>query len=375
MVIGWKKQDLIDLKNKYNALLKKTDDATEELKIIDTLGSINTVLDSMNPISKRFFGNSKESHKTVIETDLLFLRYYGLFAPYLRMFAQDNRYLDDRNTDLERLNDSSFKLFTTITDFYKGTNAFFANKYMSLIEGDSLRLRMLSAKNKEAGCTFPILGTKIVYMTMSRVNSLQDYLTLAHEMGHGVAYYINPEDMMDDDRMMYSEAISIFFETIANDYVAARDDKQKDGLSIKIETFNDYLHTARMVCAMMDALSMLTSRELNNRKKITRFLEEYSCCDKDDIEFLLTNPFSEMFKYVSSYLVAVELYLIYLNDKDNALNLLRKMTTVEVSDPRKYLEYLISIGIHPGRNIEEYASMLAQEKKNYSTANKLSLHK
>ena len=231
MIIGWKKQVLIDLKSKYSKILKNTNDPTKELALMDTIGSINAVLDAMNPINKKLF-NIRENHKPTIEADLMFLRYYGLFAPYLRDFAQDCRYLDDSDTDLGILNDSSLKLLNTVTSFYKGTNAYYANKYKSLIEGDSLRLRLLSNKKNNAGCTFPIMGTSIVYMTMTRVNTLQDYLTLAHEMAHGVAYYINPENMMDDDREMYSETISIFFETLANDYVSNLNNNPKDGFHL-----------------------------------------------------------------------------------------------------------------------------------------------
>ena len=362
MIIGWNKKELLDLRSKYKLLLKNPSNETEELKIMDTIGSISAILESFNEPKGGFFTTERNNHKVTIETDLFFLRYYGLFAPFVRSFANESHYVNDHDTDLERIKDSSYRLISTISEFFDGTDIRFATKYKSLIAGDALRLRIVEGKKRETGCTFPILGTSIVYMYIGKVNSLQDYATLAHEMAHGISYYMFPDGLTDDDRMLYSEVISIFFETLANDFVSEKNGMQKDGLSVKIATYNDYLHTSRIICAMMDALSFLSGRELASKKKITSFLKTYDCCDDEDINFLLNNNISEMFKYVNSYLVAVELYLIYLEDRKRAFDLLEKITVVEICDPRKYLEYMNSLGIFPGANIEKYASLLSKEK-------------
>ncbi len=362
MIIGWDKKELISLRNKYNLMLKRTHDDTKELELIDTVGSLDAILESMKERKGKPLNIRRINPKDTIEYDLLFLRDFGLFAPYMRGFAEGSRLIRDEEATISRNQDSSCKVIRTVTEFYNNTNALFSNKYMSLLNGSNLRLKIFDNRTREIGCTFPVLGTDIVYMYVSRINSLQDYITLAHEMAHGISYYMNPEDMMDEDRMIYSEAMPIFFEMISNDYVANKYNYQQDGLNIKILTYNDYLHVSRIVCAMMDAMSHLSSRDLMNKKKLITFLKEYECCDEEDIGLLLTDCISEMFKYINSYLTAVEIYLVYLKDKEQAFELLRKMTMVEVSDPRKYLEYLNSIGIYPGSNINEYAQMLCNEK-------------
>ena len=220
MIIGWDKKELISLRNKYNLMLKRTHDDTKELELIDTVGSLDAILESMKERKSKPLNIRRINPKDTIEYDLLFLRDFGLFAPYVRGFAEGSRLIRDEEATISRNQDSSCKVIRTVTEFYNNTNALFSNKYMSLLNGSNLRLKIFDNRTREIGCTFPVLGTDIVYMYVSRINSLQDYITLAHEMAHGISYYMNPEDMMDEDRMIYSEAMPIFFEMISNDYVA-----------------------------------------------------------------------------------------------------------------------------------------------------------
>ncbi len=360
MVIGWKKEELKSLRNQFVTKAKACEDPKERTDLIETIGMIDDLLIQIEPPKNCLIPFGKDPFKEVMKYDLQFIRDFNLFIPYIKNFA-DKEYINSEDAYIGRIHESSYALLNTISAFYNNTSAEIANSYNSLIDGNNLRLRILEGKNKEIGCTYPIQGTKIVYMYVSRNNSLQDHLTLAHEMAHGFMYYMNPRTMSGMDRFIYIETIPMFMEMLANDFVSTTKGCQEDGHNINLLTYNGYLHTARITCAMMDAFRFLPGRYLMNKKKVSRFLKEMAHCDDEDVTLLLHDCISEMFEYINSYLAAVELYMVSLEDKEKAFDLVKKITMAEASDPRKFLEYLNSIGIYPGANLDKYAQMLREK--------------
>ena len=363
MVIGWKKDELLSLRESFVAKAKACEDEKNRTDIIETIGMIDDLLLQIDPPKRPLIPFGKDPFKEAMKQNLIFMRDFGLFAPYVRDFAQKQSYLNDEEATISRAFNSSYSILNMTTEFFQTTDAQIASQYNSLIDGTNLKLKIMDGKTFEVGCTYPIMGTKLVYMYVSKINSLQDYITLAHEMTHGVLYYMNPETMSGMDRFIFIETIPIFMEMINNDYVAQRKGLELDGHNIKVLSFNDYLHAAEMGCALMDALSILPGKDLTNKGKVVNFLKQYRCFDEDDIKLVLHDCISEIFKYVNSYLAAVELYMIYLNNKEQAFDIIKKMAMVDTSDPRKYLEFLESIGIVPGANIGKYAQMLKENEK------------
>ena len=72
---------------------------------------------------------------------------------------------------------------------------------------------------------------------------------------------------------------------------------------------------------------------------------------------------SDYYHYVISYLTAIELYLIYQYNPDKALNDLFSIINIKKDNNKEYLDYVISLGLEPGRNFEVYLQLLLDRAK------------
>jgi hypothetical protein len=71
----------------------------------------------------------------------------------------------------------------------------------------------------------------------------------------------------------------------------------------------------------------------------------------------------DYFHYIVSYLTAIELYLIYQNDKTLALDLLYKIINKTEDYSIGYLNYVKSLGLEPGKNFGKYIDILHSKAK------------
>lgn len=361
MMIGWTKSDLLKLKDKYKNLYKKEEDEQEQVKHLATLASIDAVLDYYRIQLRKFF--DKDRPDIIAKEDLIFLRDYGFYAPYIRNFATFSDHIEDEHLRIKRMKNPAMNLIDEMKDFYSLIGGVYKKQFFNLIKGNKLRLKFIDEEKMETGATLPILNTEYIYMYVGRIDNFQDYVTMAHECGHGISCIMNPEGIFNYDRFLFSEVISIFFETIANDEISSKLNIPNDGKAIKIESYNAYLHASKLICAKIDMLSSLNCQGLRNPKVMKSFLERYHALDENDIKVLMNKGIPNISQYVISYLTAIELYLIYKEDKEKALDLLTQMVMKEECDPRKYLNFVVSLGIEPGKNISKYEEMLSIERE------------
>ncbi len=67
--------------------------------------------------------------------------------------------------------------------------------------------------------------------------------------------------------------------------------------------------------------------------------------------------------YIVSYLTAIELYLIYQDKPEVALDLLFKIITCKKENNKSYLDYIKVLGVEPGKNLERYIQLLFKKAK------------
>ena len=77
----------------------------------------------------------------------------------------------------------------------------------------------------------------------------------------------------------------------------------------------------------------------------------------------MTTYIRDYMHYIISYLTAIELYLIYQDKPDKALELLFNIITVRMNDSKSYLDYVRSLGIEPGKNFDSYIRILFEKAK------------
>lgn len=67
--------------------------------------------------------------------------------------------------------------------------------------------------------------------------------------------------------------------------------------------------------------------------------------------------------YIISYLTAIELYLVYQDSHDKALDLLLQIIKKEEKSNKEYLEFIKSLELEPGSHFDNYIEILMNKAK------------
>ena len=66
---------------------------------------------------------------------------------------------------------------------------------------------------------------------------------------------------------------------------------------------------------------------------------------------------------IVSYLTAIELYLMYQDNPQKSLDLLFSIISIRKDNSKEYLDYVIALGLEPGKNFDKYISLLFEKAK------------
>ncbi len=361
MIVGWKKGEILDLKDKYNMLYRLAKTQDEKRKYLLTLASIDAILNYYQGLV-RGEKKQKENPDIINKDDLFFLQDYQEYIPYIRTFADFSDPIDYEDPTKGKIDTHAIGMINEIKSFYSSVGGIYESSFSELIKGGRLRIKFVDGQERATGATFPILNTNIIYMVVGRVQGFQDYLTTTHECAHGISFLMNPDAKCSYDRFLFQELMPILFETLICDDKADSLNSLEEAKAIKINHFNDYLYSAKMVCSKIDMLESLNSKHLRNEKAMREFLINYHHLTNKDIDILLSEGIPNISVYVVSYLTAVELYLLYKEDKESALNILKEMVLAKESIPSDYLSLVKKLGIEPGANIATYRKLLHDSK-------------
>ena len=169
----------------------------------------------------------------------------------------------------------------------------------------------------------PILEKAYIIVSLKKNRSIKEILnTLAHEYGHGAISLINSDRYYSET--VFTEIESYFLQLIGLDYFynATNDPfylNQMHNLSL-IGSVNAFIILSRKEAAEK---TMFSSKDYSKTK--SRFEEEIKkkICDYSSI----TTTLSRDVCYAYSFLCAVELFELYKQDKEAAINALMNIVT------------------------------------------------
>lgn len=301
------------------------------------------------------------SYRDVINDDFRTLHDYGIYAPIIRDFNEQFKSIFIKQpSELSKIKISENNIVTLSTLFYQQLNEPFRDTYAHLAEHFKSRLafRLLPKDLECAGNAHIVRHTKVVYIDVGIENTFQDYISLVHEASHAITELLNPDIIWDFNKYCFTEVDSLFFEIVGGDFIGDKTNNKKDDLIVKQRIFYDYLECASIICAKMDLYSCLSKKELRNNKLIKQYYKEEFGLKKQKIEEISLTYIHEIWHYIISYLTAIELYYIYLNDKDEALSLLYKIILLKGLKTQEYLDKIKELGIEPGKNITNYYNLI-----------------
>ena len=267
-------------------------------------------------------------------------------------------------TSFQEVDTSKNKILTVAKDFYIRIRNNLGNRLITNEKNGNLRVRFERTRPDEAfeGQTFPIYGTDMTLVSVNLNKNIVDYINLIHEYGHVLNNSFYRYQMFDNNKYALQEVASLFFELLAGDYLASI------GFSVS-ELNKSYVHMFRdaVTAAGVDTIRFDLIR---NRKKfdydeeIIAYLHR-NYTDNTLIDFASENIISDNFHYVFSYLIAVELYMLYQTNPEDALNKLIRIMKVNGLKPNQYYNFIIDLGITPLENMGAYLESINRKQIHY----------
>ena len=279
------------------------------------------------------------------------LEKYRLYYPFIK------KHIDICDKDLERdyvfshhgnLKLSKKEIFDAVHEFYKGTNKYFYNKYLLFEKNKNKILNYRPELDSDDGTclSFPLVKSR--YLEVGGDGAVQNTLvSLSHEIGHFIGSIINEERYFDDDKFVEIE--SLFFELISNDYFYKTFDNNKFK-----ENLIDYAYTYHD-----DARNIMAFKKVNDDtfKKLYKLDNPYHYYGEisKKVPYYKNVDVDDKMKYLFSYLVALELYELYKEDKDLALYKLKEIVR---PNNRKSEYQRITENIELNNNMKEHVKTL-----------------
>ena len=249
--------------------------------------------------------------------NMILIPKFKLVYPHLGVFKNKLRVLDgingvvvpEKNTNLKKSD-----VIELVDEFYKSITKEIYNHYKKFNKNF---IKFDPRKDVDDGSiySFPILNKK--YIEVGTKGDKRKMLhTLAHECGHAVGDFINPERVMNDD--FFDEIESLFFELIGEDFFSKElnDNAFKD---YQRSTMYGFYQNTKDTLSYKNAISKVFNNMGGNKKPLD-LLDEY--LDRDGVEDV---DIEGNVKYIFSYIIALELYETYRQDKEQAIYLLKKL--------------------------------------------------
>ena len=142
---------------------------------------------------------------------------------------------------------------------------------------------------------------------------------------------------------------------VLNDRLGKTEKHEIDALVVDIDRFFDYALNAVLIQAKLNLYSLMDHNHNLTKKDIISYLKNEERLEKDSINEVLHRPMYKMFNYAMSYLVAIELFLLYRIDSKMALDALYEFINLRGKSSIEHLEMLENkYGIVPGKNTHVY---------------------
>ena len=253
----------------------------------------------------------------------LFEPYYSYIDEYRKTF---DSYIDELIIDepsKKKMNLKKEEMMELIREFYGSVGGFLYPHFDKLFKERHNMIRF-QKEDLEYATTIIVPGLNKPYMTIEEPNAknYRNILSmLVHELGHGISAQICPERYLRDDSFL-KEIETTFLEFISNDFFAKElsDDAFYED---EVERIVGGHSTAEDILLSKRAVDLRYELGNPSKEKILKII-------KDDILRSIIETKGDLsldddIKYLFSYIVAIELYEIYRQDKKEALNILKEI--------------------------------------------------
>lgn len=264
------------------------------------------------------------------EENILYLQRHLYLFNLVEEISKRKLFPDYTNDRYEKL--SKKDLLELVHDFFKNsTNEEFYEIFLRMIRNREITLYKNKKDDFDAFTFYwPHIDKVITVIHCNNYGTGNDFAyvpIIAHEVGHGIDAIINFHIASQQENAIYSEIVSTFFELICN-YYFYNTVYVEDAISYAYEFYNDIIQKAKL-------------------------LSSYKAYENP-----IENPIT-FFPYIVAFNIAVELFIIYLNDKDKAFYLLKKLIEIPKFIPHEeYFNRILDLGIKPNNSLDKFENVL-----------------
>ena len=273
------------------------------------------------------------------------------------LISSDITYVEQKKMNLK--NDD---ILTIVHDFYKSLDPYFFKTFMKIFKQ---RINNRKPFNKED--TTPFMGWSYmlsylneIYIAIARTYDIEDIITFAHEYMHTINYSINSSGAYEKNKRYFFEIDTLFIELIIADYLRnlfKNNEADKANLITHLEYCNQVIYSS-IIYTLTD-YEKTNNTQLQSNKQMKELIKNTFGIKENIFEEIFQKRDTEIItKYIISYMFAIELYLLYLNDKDKSLYILKKIIQVKGLSKEEYYKYIKSLGLFPSTSIHEYEEII-----------------
>lgn len=272
------------------------------------------------------------------------LEFYRPFYPLVRLFARHG-YVYSTDIGYMRKNITNQEAMDAAEDFFKQQGWFYFEAFLEFKEEAPTHLKFIKPNALTEGEATYFASTEEAFVLVPNRNDITKQVILIHELEHVIETY-NNENFFNNK--VIRECGALFMEMVASDYFADKYKLKDDNIGRRFNLHN------RIKIISADLLNRFMI--LYNIKESNKLFDIFEIFQYDYLEEIARTSLEYDFSYPISYLIAIELYTIYQDDKEKALYFLQ--TIITWGNDENIMMVLKELGIDLNRNALSYEKKL-----------------
>ena len=338
----------------------KIDDLKKLLNILKNYSSDPVVMADIGILSnyiKRLERNFSEKSISLYERlldDAGDIHFYKPFYPFSEKFSNIGRSQNELvfNTSYSFFPISDEQAMEDAEIFFRDQGDFFYSGFSSFQEEAEDHLKFINPQTDTAGETLTLKSTGEAFVFVPNYSNITKFTILIHELEHAIDFFSNQYFL---DSFVIRETSAIFMELIATDFISKKYNLFDDNFQRR-----NFLHTliksqASFLGDKNELLDLVNKHKHLKEDDLLRCLKMYDFSE-EDIVFLLEESITQDYSYQLPYLIAVELYVIYHNNRKKALAVLEDI--ILNGDQYNIFDILNKYGIVLNKNVLYYEDCL-----------------
>ena len=206
-----------------------------------------------------------------------------------------------------------------------------------------------------------------LFVRIKRFDTITDLGSLGHEFGHGLQDFTNFSRQLYNEKFMFGEIVSTFFEFLLKDYLKSIREFKTATIDNEILYYDRRILRTKQIITMNEMFDKWEGLKCSSVPAVKKAMNsDLRKCNLEGIknidEVLDLRP-SIYTPYVFGYMIAMEIFLVYTEDKNRGLDLLRRVMEIDLKLPNDvYYRKLMGLGFGRKESIVEYEKILAQKR-------------